>query len=203
MLSVGLTGSIAVGKSFVCDCFRELGCHILDADVSARKAVEKGSEGLAAVVAEFGNEVLRSDGELDRKKLGAIVFADAEMRERLNHIVHPIVFDIQNAWLKDIGTSYPNAIAIIDAALMIESGGYKRFNKLIVVWCDPKVQLQRLTTRDGISDEDARLRIAAQMPQEEKKKFANILIDTSGSRDEVKDRVCSVHEELIRFRDTK
>ena len=151
MLKVGLTGSIAVGKSSVCEVFRELGCAVLDADRVARDVVEPGTLGLKRVVEQFGESVLQPDGRLDRPKLGLIVFADEEKRLLLNSIIHPLVFESQNAWLKDVELNDPNGIAIVDAALMIESGGYKRFDKLIVVWCEPELQLQRLMARDGIS----------------------------------------------------
>jgi dephospho-CoA kinase len=179
MLKVGLTGSIAVGKSFVLECFRELGCHVLDADLTAREVVEPGTEGLLRIVEQFGANVLNDHGSLDRRKLGAIVFNDAGKRDLLNSIVHPLVIEKQNAWLAAREAEDPDSIAVIDAALMIESGGYKRFDKLIVVWCEPDIQLARLMERDGSTDEEARRRIDAQMPQEEKKKYADLLIDTS------------------------
>ena len=179
MLKVGLTGSIAVGKSFVCGVFRKLGCHVLDADDTAREVVEKGSEGLRRVVKEFGSQVLADDGSLDRKKLGAIVFNDDAKRQLLNSIVHPLVIEKQNEWIAEREAEDPSGIAIVDAALMIESGGYKRFDRLIVVWCEPDIQLARLIKREGLSKADAERRIASQMPQDEKKKFADFLIDTS------------------------
>src|SRR5436190_6782242 len=141
MLKVGLTGSIAVGKSFVCECFRELGCHVLDADTTARKVVEPGTEGLRRIVDEFGGEVLHLTGELDRKKLASIVFDDEEKRNLLNSMVHPLVIEEQDRWLGECEKLDPNGIAIVDAALLIESGGYKRFDKIIVVWCEPEIQL--------------------------------------------------------------
>ncbi|MBK7392577.1 MAG: dephospho-CoA kinase [Chloracidobacterium sp.] len=189
MLKVGLTGSIAVGKSFVCDCLRGLGCHVLDADQTSRDVVAKGTDGLAAIVSKFGDEVLEPDGELDRKKMGSIVFADDEKRQLLNSIVHPRVFEAQNKWIEEVEKHDPNGIAIIDAALMIESGGYKRFDKLIVVWCEPEIQLQRLMSRDGFDENTAKMRIAAQMPQDEKKRFADHLIDTSQGFDDTRRQV--------------
>ncbi|MBX3295480.1 MAG: dephospho-CoA kinase [Acidobacteria bacterium] len=198
MLRVGLTGSIAVGKSNVCEVFRELGCHVLDADQTAREVVEPGTKGLSRIVEAFGNDVLQASGELDRKKLGAIVFADKDKRERLNAIVHPLVIEAQDEWIRLVEAGDPNGIAIIDAALMIESGGYKRFDKLIVVWCEPDIQLERLMKRDGLSEEDAKARIRAQMPQEEKKRFADHLIDTSAGFDETREQVNMVYSELKR-----
>ena len=183
MLKVGLTGSIAVGKSHVCQVFRELGCHVLDADQTARDVVEPGSTGLQRIVEAFGETVLAADGKLDRKKLGAIVFADDGKRQLLNSIVHPLVIGEQDRWLSARVAEDPGGIAIIDAALMIESGSYKRFDRLIVVWCEPDIQLRRLMSRDGIDEADAKRKISAQLPQEEKKKHADYLIDTSGDHE--------------------
>ena len=179
MLKVGLTGSIATGKSFVCGVFSGLGCHVLDADQASRTVVEKGSPGLAKVVDAFGNSVLSPDGSLDRKMLGSIVFADTERRELLNSIIHPLVIELQDQWVDEIEKKTENAIVIVDAALMIESGGYKRFQKLIVVWCEKEVQLKRLMERDGLAVEDAEKRINSQLPQEEKRKFADFEINTT------------------------
>jgi len=200
MLKVGLTGSIAVGKSFVCDVFRELGCHVLDADKTAREVVEPGTDGLLQVVTEFGKDILTVDGELDRKKLGAIVFADEEKRQLLNSIVHPLVIDAQDLWIEAFQKTDPDGIAVIDAALMIESGGYKRFDKLIVVWCEPAIQLKRLMLRDNLTEIDAKKRIDAQMPQDAKKQFADYLIDTSGGFDETRKQTIDVFQELKGFR---
>lgn len=179
MLKVGLTGSIAVGKSNVCDVFRELGCHVLDADQTAREVVEPGTEGLQTIVNAFGSDILQPNREIDRKKLGAVVFADVEKRNPLNSIVHPLVIEAQNRWITKCEQNDPEGIALIDAALMIESGGYKRFDKLIVVWCEPAIQLQRLMLRDNLTEIEARKRIEAQMSQKEKKSFADLLIGTS------------------------
>jgi len=196
MLKVGLTGSIAVGKSFVCECFRELGCHVLDADTTARKVVEPGTEGLRRIVDEFGGEVLHLTGELDRKKLASIVFDDEEKRNLLNSMVHPLVIEEQDRWLGECEKLDPNGIAIVDAALLIESGGYKRFDKIIVVWCEPEIQLSRLIERDGLSEHDAEKRIAGQMGQEEKKRFADYLIDTSAGFEETRRQVVRIFEQL-------
>ena len=197
MLKVGLTGSIAVGKSHVLRVFRELGCHVLDADRVAREVVAPGTEGLERLVDAFGGEtVLQKDGNLDRAKLGAIVFADEQKRLLLNSIVHPLVFEEQERWLRSCETADPDGIAIVDAALMIESGGYKRFDKLIVVWCRPDLQLQRLISRDGLSREEAEQRIASQMPQDEKKTYADFLIDTSNSYEETRLQTTEVFDRL-------
>lgn len=199
MLKVGLTGSIAVGKTTVCGLFEEMGCHVLDADKTAREVVEPGTKGLKEIVDQFGEEVLQGDGSLDRAALGKIVFAAADRRELLNSIVHPLVIARQNEWLDGLEKADPDGIAIVDAALMIESGGYKRLNKLIVVWCNADIQLARLMERDGLSSDEAERRIAAQMPQEEKKKYADYLIDTSRGFEATRMQTESVLRQLKQF----
>ena len=179
MLRVGLTGSIAVGKSFVASVLAELGCHVLDADKTAREVVARGTPGLSAVVEQFGAEVLQPDGTLDRARLGSVVFADEHARTLLNSILHPFIIAAQDEQLRRWAEADPQGIGIVDAALMIESGGYKRFDKLIVVHCRPEEQLRRLMERNHLTREEAERRIRAQMPQEEKKSFADYLIDTS------------------------
>jgi dephospho-CoA kinase len=196
MLKVGLTGSIAVGKSTVCDIFAKLGCHILDADLTAREVVEPSSQGLARIVDLFGDEVLQPDGSLDRQKMGNIVFTDGSKRAALNSIVHPLVIESQDRWLKTVEKNDPAGIAIVDAALMIESGGYKRFDQLIVVWCRPDIQLKRLMSRDHLTESEAIGRIQSQMPQEEKKKYAEHLIDTSDGLAKTRERVNEVFGKL-------
>ena len=197
MLRVGLTGSIGVGKSFVGSVFVQLGCRLLDADDTARKVVLPGTEGLKNIVNEFGPEVLQSDGALDRKVLGSIVFADPEKRQRLNAILHPRIIERQDEILNTWESDDPHGIAIVDAALMIESGGYKRFDKLIVVHCRPEVQLERLMLRDGLSPDEAQKRIDSQMPQSEKQKFADYLIDTSDGFELTRQRTTEVYDQLM------
>ncbi|MDX6558934.1 MAG: dephospho-CoA kinase [Blastocatellia bacterium] len=196
MLKVGLTGSIAVGKSFVLGVLAELGCRILDADLTAREVVSPGTAGLNAVVDRFGNEVVRADGALDRAKLGAIVFTDEEQRQVLNSILHPFIIAAQDEQIRRWQEETPDSIAVIDAALMIESGGFRRFDQLIVVHCRPEVQLERLILRDGLAPEDAAQRIAAQMPQNEKMKYADFLIDTSEGFDSARKQTEAVFREL-------
>ena len=189
MLAVGLTGSIAVGKTYVCELLRDAGIHVLDADVTAREVVAAGTRGLAAVVTEFGIDVLTPAGEMDRKKVGEIVFRDDVKRRALNGIIHPLVFEAQDAWIRERNAADPYGIAVVDAALMIESGGYKRFDKLIVVWCENDIQLQRLMSRDGFDETTAKMRIASQMPQDEKKRFADYLVNTSNGSEDTRRQV--------------
>ena len=196
MLRVGLTGSIGVGKSFVAGVFAELGCHVIDADEIAREVVAPGSPGLSSVVDSFGAEVVHSDGTLDRARLSALVFADEGKRKLLNSILHPQIIVRQDQKLRALELADPWGIAVADAALMIESGNYKRFDKLVVVHCRPEVQLQRLMVRDRISPEEAKRRINAQLPQEEKMKFADYLIETSEGFDAARKLTEEVFQKL-------
>jgi dephospho-CoA kinase len=196
MLKVGLTGSIAVGKTFVCEVFRELGVSVLDADQTAREVVEPNTIGLNRIIEAFGSGILQPNGELDRLKLGAIVFADSAKRETLNSIIHPLVFEAQDFWLGDLEKKGVDKLAIIDAALMIESNGYQRFDKIIVVWCNAEIQIERLMNRNKLNREDAIKRIDTQLSQTEKKKFGDYLIDTSDGFDSARQQVFEVFGEL-------
>ena len=196
MLKVGLTGSIAVGKSFVLGVLAELGCRVLDADATAREVVALGTPGLNAVIEAFGEEILRGDGTLDRVSLGRIVFADQEKRQLLNSILHPFIIAAQDKQLRRWEREDAKGIAVVDAALMVESGGYRRFDKLIVVHCRPEVQLQRLIARERLSPEEAAQRVATQLPQEEKKKYADFLIDTSEGFEDTRRQTEAVFRQL-------
>jgi len=199
MLRVGLTGSIGVGKSYVSSVFVELGCYLLDADETAREVVSPGTSGLSEIVAEFGTDVLNPDATLNRKQLGAIVFGDQQKRLKLNAILHPRIIERQDQILSQQELIDPNGIAIVDAALMIESGGYKRFDKLIVVHCRPEVQLQRLMLRSGLSRDEAQQRIDSQMSQEEKQKYADYLIDSSDGFEVTHQRTVEVYNQLVQL----
>jgi dephospho-CoA kinase len=198
MLKVGLTGSIAVGKSYVVSVLAELGCVTFDADSIAHSVMQPGRPAYEDIAREFGEAILAPDGSIDRQKLGAIVFANEARRIRLNEIVHPRVIEEQNRLLQAAEAKNPDGIAIIDAALMIESGGYKRFDKLIVVHCDRETQIERLMRRNQITREDAERRVAAQMSSEEKLRYADYAIETSGTFEDTRQRVLEVYEELLR-----
>src|SRR5256885_3246127 len=186
MLKVGLTGSIAVGKSYVLSVLSELGCATFDADKIAHLVMEQGRPAYGDILREFGEPVLAEDRSIDRQKLGAIVFVDGARRKRLNEIVHPRVFEEQNRLLAEVEARDANAIAVIDAALMIESGGYKRFDKLIVVYCDRETQIERLMRRNQVTRDDAERRVAAQMSSDEKREYADYEIDNSDGYDETR-----------------
>ncbi|MEP7336686.1 MAG: dephospho-CoA kinase [Acidobacteriota bacterium] len=196
MLKVGLTGGIATGKSYVLSVLGKLGCNILDADLTAREVVEPGQPAFNEIVTHFGREILGSDGTLDRTKLGAIVFNDTRQREKLNSIVHPKVYEAQAQWLAEVERCNPDAIAIIDAALLIETGSYRRFDKLIVVHCGPEIQLERLMARNHLSQEEALARIASQMPSAEKLNYADYSIDTTLGFEDTQRQAKAIFQQL-------
>ena len=196
MLKVGLTGSIAVGKTCVCGVFDELGCFVLDADQTARDVVGSNTIGLRLIVDNIGKEVLSENGELDRVKLAEIVFNDESKRQLLNSIVHPLVIEAQDKWLGQKEKLAPKGIALVDAALMIESGSYKRFDKLIVVWCGSDLQLKRLMLRDSLSREESLKRIKSQFSQEEKKLYADFLINTTDGFESTRGQTEQIYQRL-------
>jgi dephospho-CoA kinase len=195
-LLVGLTGGLATGKSTVSDILRGLGCVVLDADVLAREVVEPGQPALAAIAAEFGGEVLRADGTLDRKHLGAIVFADPSRRRQVEAITHPAIRDRFLARLAELEAQDFAGIVVWDAPVMIESGGYKAMDRLVVVVTDPATQRARAVTRDG-DPADAERKIASQMPLAEKAALADYVIDNSGDRAATEARTREVHAALL------
>lgn len=196
MLKIGLTGGIATGKSYVVSVLRELGCEVIDADALAHEVIEPGRPAFDEIVGHFGKDVVGDDGKIDRVKLGAIVFADKSQREKLNSIVHPRVYEAQLKWFAELSARNPEAIAVVDAALMIETGSYKRFDKVVVVYCDADLQRQRLMLRNNLTLEQAQARISAQMPSDEKLKFADYSINTSFSFEDTREKVVGLYREL-------
>lgn len=190
---VGLTGGIATGKSTVARILRELGIPVVCADELARQVVKSGSEGFAAVVAEFGADILGPDGELDRRKLGAQVFADASLRARLESIVHPLVRAEQSRRREDLARSGAS-LAFYDVPLLFEKNLEEQFDATVVVLCDEGTQLSRLTSRDHLTIEEAKRRIAAQLPLAEKRRRADHVIDNNGSLEDLR---AAVRELLV------
>ena len=195
-LLVGLTGGIATGKSTVSEIFRHLGCVVIDADVLAREVVEPGEPAYAAIVAEFGPGILQRDGTLDRKKLGAIVFADPEKRKRLEALTHPRIRERFAARLQELVEREFAGVVIFDAPVMIESGNYTTMDRLVVVVTDTATQRARALDRDGDREEIER-RIASQMPLAEKARLADHVIDNSGGREATIAEVRRVHRALL------
>ena len=196
MLRVGLTGGIASGKSTVGQMFVELGCHLLDSDHLTHQLLEPRQSVHEAVVREFGNQILAEDGTIDRRLLGEIVFKDHEARKKLNSLVHPAVIQRQKEWLGEMNVKDPGGIAIVDAALMIEVGTYKNYDKMIVVTCRPEIQKQRLLERSGLTNEQIDARIRAQMPLSEKVKYADFVIDNSDDLPDTRRQVQEVNSRL-------
>ena len=198
MLRVGLTGGIGAGKSEVSARLAAQGAVVIDADAIAREVVEPGTEGLAEVVEAFGPEVLRPDGALDRPRLGEIVFADPELRGKLNAIVHPRV----GARMAELeGEAAPGAIVVHDVPLIAESGRTDAYDLVVVVDAPPRVQTDRLVRRRGMTREQAKARMAAQASREQRLAIADIVIDNSGSLSELDRQVGDLWGELRRRAD--
>ena len=195
MRKVGLTGGIASGKSTVSGMFRELGVPVIDADVIAREVVAPGSRALEAIVDAFGEEVLTEEKSLNRARLGEIVFSDPAKKKVLEGILHPEIIAEQDRRLKGLEREGRTPVAIVDAAVMIESGSWKRFDSLVVVDCDEFQQIGRLRLRNGMNEEEAVRRVNAQMPLSEKVKYADHVIDNRGSIDDTRKQV----EELMKL----
>ncbi|MGH9787742.1 MAG: dephospho-CoA kinase [Candidatus Acidiferrales bacterium] len=195
MLRVGLTGGIASGKTTVAAMFRARGARIIEADRIAHRLMAPGQPAYEEIVRTFGREILSLDGSIDRKQLGAIVFADASRREQLNRVVHPRVIEEQEKELARIAAEDPGAVAIVEAALLIEAGYHKQLDKLVVTWCRPEQQLERLEAK-GLSRADAERRIAAQLSPEEKRRLADYVIDCSGPLGETERQVAHVWQAL-------
>jgi dephospho-CoA kinase len=198
MIKVGLTGGIACGKSVVRRRIEERGIPTLDADQVVHALLGAGSEVVSEIAEVFGESILSPDGSVDRKALGAIVFADEGARARLNAIVHPRVHREIEAFFEKT-SSEGSRVAVVDAALMVETGSFRRYDRVIVAHCPRDQQRERLMRRDGISREDAERRISAQMPIEEKRRYADFLVDTSGTMAETLARTDAVVDELLRI----
>ena len=192
---VGLTGGIASGKSTVSRMFTDLDVPVIDADVIAREVVAPGSRALVAIVNAFGEDVLTDEKSLKRARLGEIVFSDPSKKKILENILHPEIIAEQDRRLKDLELEGRAPIAIVDAAVMIESGSWKRFDAIVVVDCDESQQICRLRRRNGMNEDEAIKRVNAQMPLSEKVKYADHVIDNRGSIDDTRKQV----EELMKL----
>ena len=193
---IGLTGGIACGKSTVAKLLAARGVAIVDADVIAREITAVGTDGLGEIVREFGPEVLCADGTLDRKALGTRVFRDDAARNRLNEITHPRIAAESGRRLSALADQ-GHPFAIYEAALLLESGGWKHLGGLIVVTASPEAQRARLMARDGAGEDDARARIAAQWPLARKVAVATWVIDNGGTLDDLDARVAELHAALV------
>lgn len=197
MLRLGLTGGIASGKSAVAAMLRDLGFPVIDADSLAHKLVEPGQPAYDEVLREFGPSITDAQGRVDRAKLGALVFADQAKLDRLNAIVHPRVAEAVFRQFDEWARQGACDAAFVEAALLVESGIHKNLDGLVIAWCEPEQQLQRLAAR-GLSEAEALRRIAAQMPVEEKLRLATEKIDCSGSLDQTRHQVEALAAKLRR-----
>ena len=197
MLRLGLTGGIASGKSAVAAMLRELGFAVLDADSLAHKIIEPGQPAYEEVLREFGSAITDGQGRVDRGKLGALVFADRAKLDRLNAIVHPRVAEAVLRQFAEWQREGTRDAAFVEAALLIESGIHQHLDGLVVAWCRPEQQLERLAAR-GLSEGEARRRIAAQMPVEEKLRYATEKINCSGTLEQTREQVQAMAAKLYR-----
>jgi dephospho-CoA kinase len=199
MLKVGLTGGLASGKSFVGRSLAELGCFLIQADELGHQVIEPGGEAYDSVVALFGQEILNPDGTIDRRRLATLVFADPELLAKLNALVHPPVKAREQALAAEFAREHPDGIAVTEAAILIETGSYKDYDRLIVAVCRPEQQIARSMERDGVSREEVLNRLRRQMPLQDKVKYADFIIDTSGSKENTLQQVRAVYESLRRL----
>ena len=198
MLKVGLTGGLACGKSFVGQALAKSGCLLIQADELGHEVLAPGGEAFEAVIEEFGQDIL-ADGRIDRRRLAARVFSDREALARLNALVHPPVVAREEKLMAEFAARQPQGIAVVEGAILIETGSYKRFDRLIVVVCTPAQQIERSMRRDGSTEPEVRARLDRQMPLAEKRKLADFVIDTSGTKQDTLGQTCAVYHELRRI----
>ncbi|MCU1336395.1 MAG: Dephospho-CoA kinase [Bryobacterales bacterium] len=196
MLHVGLTGGLASGKSFVGRSLADLGCFLIQADQLGHEVIEPGGEAYEGVVALFGKEILNADRRIDRRRLAAQVFSDPEKLAKLNALVHPPVKARERALAAAFAREHPDGIAVTEAAILVETGSYKDYDRLIVAVSRPEQQIARSMERDGVSREAVLNRLSRQMPLEDKVKYADFVIDTSGSKENTLQQVRTVYELL-------
>ena len=196
MLRVGLTGGLASGKSFVGHALRDLGCYLIEADELGHEVLLPDGEAYEAVVREFGEGILDAQRQIDRKMLGALVFADPGKLAKLSSLVHPPVGARQARMIAEIAARDPKAIVVVAAAILVETGSYKRFDRLIVVTCTLEQQIERAMKRGPLTREEVLARLSRQLPLEEKVRLADYVIDTSGAKENTLAQVRTVYGSL-------
>lgn len=196
MLRVGLTGGLASGKSFVGGQLQQLGCYLIKADDLGHEVLMPGAEAYDAVLAEFGPDILDADGAIDRRRLASVVFSAPERLARLNAIVHPAVRARAEQMHAAIASNETAAIIVTEAAILIETGSYRNYERLIIAVCRDEQQVERAMHRDGITREEAMARLRQQLPLAEKVKLADYVVDTSGDKASTIERVREVYESL-------
>jgi dephospho-CoA kinase len=196
MLLVGLTGGIASGKSLVAHVFSDLGAHIIDADLIVHDLLEPNQQTWCDIIHYFGRDILLSDQRIDRRKLGEIVFKNADKRAWLNSCLHPRVFEAFSTHVKHVRELQPDAIIVFDAALLIETGYYRKMDRTVVVYTEQEQQVERLSCRNGFSQEQAFDRIQSQMPLAEKLKYADYVVRNTGTKKRAENRAAAVFKKL-------
>ena len=196
MLRVGLTGGLASGKSFVGRALADLGCYLIEADKLGHEVMLPGGEAYGAIVREFGPGILDAEGRISRRKLSGIVWQNAERLEKLNSLVHPPVREREESTMAEIARTHPRAIAVVEAAILVETGRYKSFDRLIVVTCTPEQQMERALERGSYSKEEILARLSRQLPMEENLRVADYVIDTSGAKEATLEQVRTVYGKL-------
>ena len=196
MLKIGLTGGIGTGKSSVTEAFQSLGAAVINADLLGHDAYLPGTIGFEEVVTEFGQDIVGSDGQIDRKKLGPIVFSDSSKMDRLNEIMHPLIRDLIEERLVTL-ESNQNKVAVVEAAILIEAGWKSLFDEIWVVISDPEEVINRLGVRNGLSREDAVKRIDSQMSNNERIEHGDVVVENTGSMEDLQTRVNSLWAKRI------
>lgn len=196
MAYFGLTGGVASGKTTVAQYFRGLGARIIDADRIGHDLLSRSSPAYSEVVQAFGRGIVDASGEIDRRRLGALAFADPARLAQLNAILHPRIISRVEEHAAEYSQQEPGAVILVDAALIFEAGIGARFIKVVVAWCRPEQQLDRLMAKAGISREAAEKRIATQMPVEEKRRRADFVIDCSGSKEDARRQAERLYPQL-------
>ena len=196
MLKVGLTGGYASGKTFVASELERLGCHLVFADQLGHATLQPGGAAYEPAIALFGRDILQADSTIDRKKLASIVFGSPELLAQLNAVVHPAVFALEEQMLQDFAAQDPHGIVVLEAAILVETGRYAHCDKLIVTACDLETQIARGMKRDGSTREQVLARLGKQLPLEEKKRYADFVIETGGGKEDTVKQVQQVFLEL-------
>jgi dephospho-CoA kinase len=200
VLRVGLTGGLASGKTFVGETLAELGCHVIRNDEIGHQVIQPGGEAYEGIISEFGKEILNEDQTIDRRKLAALVFPNPERLAKLNALVHPPVRERTQAALDAFEKADPDGIGVVEAAILVETGSFRDYQKLIVAICGEQQQIERAMARDGLTREEVVNRLNRQMPLSEKIRYADFVIDTSGTKESTVAQTKAVYQSLTFFK---
>ena len=203
MIRAGLTGGYATGKSFVAGELERLGCHVVYADRLGHKVLEPDGEAYEPTVRTFGADIKNADGTIDRKKLASLVFTSPVLLQTLNSFVHPAVFRLEESMFAGFEAADPNGVAIVEAAILIETGRYRFFDRLILTACSEDLQIARGMARDHLTREQVLARLQQQMPSDEKKRFAHSVIDTGVPKEITRRQINSVYDKLKQLAESR